>query len=80
MPQVVYIRIPLRQLANGRAKVVASGNDIAELLEGLEATFCGFKEHICDGDEVLIIPVIAGAARPQGQSPGSPSHCQALMV
>ncbi|MFQ6058361.1 MAG: MoaD/ThiS family protein [Anaerolineae bacterium] len=44
----VYIPTPLRRLTNGQARVEAEGKNIAQLIEGLEADFPGFKARICD--------------------------------
>lgn len=48
MAHIVYVPTPLRKLTGGQTKVFASGKDIAELVEDLEANFPGFKERICD--------------------------------
>jgi molybdopterin synthase sulfur carrier subunit len=90
MAIIVYVPTPLRRLTDGQAKVEASGQNVAEAIEELEARFPGFKGRVCDetgeikrfinvfvngeeiralqgratalqdGDEVSIIPAMAG--------------------
>jgi molybdopterin synthase sulfur carrier subunit len=89
MPQV-YLPTPLRRLAQGRARVTATGRTVDEALAALEDQFPGLREQLreptgevrsfinvfvngteirslqgsetplSDGDEVSIIPAMAG--------------------
>jgi len=86
----VRVPTPLQKLTKDQAEVQAAGGNIKELIDGLENSFPGIKERICDengkirrfiniyvneedirfldrdqtklkdGDEVSIIPAIAG--------------------
>lgn len=86
----VRIPTPLQKLTQNKSEVELEGNNIRELIEGLEKNFPGIKERLCDekgnlrrfiniyvneedirflkmdttvlkdGDEVSIIPAIAG--------------------
>jgi molybdopterin synthase sulfur carrier subunit len=86
----VRIPTPLRQLTQGQAVITVEGNNVAELLEAMEAQYAGFKQRLYDdqsnlrrfisvfvntedirnlqgletpvraGDELTIIPAIAG--------------------
>ncbi len=89
----VRIPTPLRKITNDQEEVSATGVNIKEIIENLEANYTGLKERICeddgslrrfvniylndedirfadnlesslkDGDELSIIPAIAGGAR-----------------
>ena len=88
----VRIPTPLRKLTNELDVVTTEGGTLSACIEGLEATFPGLKERICDeqgevrrfvnvyvngedvrflqglatalkpGDEVSIVPAVAGGA------------------
>jgi MoaD family protein len=88
----VYIPAPFRRLAGNRTHVEASGENVAELLEDLEARYPGFRDFLFDeqhqvpvhiniyvnskeistlegtatrlkdGDQVAVIPALAGGA------------------
>lgn len=88
----VRIPSPLRKLTRDQAEVEASGQSIAELINGLESAYPGIKERVCEpdgnvrrfvniyineedirflkgvdsplkeGDEVSIVPAMAGGA------------------
>jgi len=90
MPIIVRVPTPLQKLTQDKAEIKASGANIKELIDNLEASFPGIKDRICDengkvrkfiniyvneedvrflqqdetplknGDEVSIIPAIAG--------------------
>ena len=89
---LVLIPAPLRRYTGGEAKVTASGATVAELLEGLDASYPGIRDRIVEddgeirrfvnvfvngqnvrtldgaataikeGDEVGIVPAMAGGA------------------
>ena len=89
----VRIPTPLRKITNDLEEVEATGANISEIIEDLEANYPGLKERICeddgtlrrfvniylndedirfadnmntalkDGDELSIIPAIAGGRR-----------------
>lgn len=44
----VRIPTPLRKLTNDEAEVDASGSNVREVLDDLEAKFPGLKERLCD--------------------------------
>src|SRR2546428_10065249 len=101
----VYVPTPLRQATGGRSKLTASGRTVKELLDGLERTYPGIRQQLCDetgevrsfinifvngteirqleglstpvqdGDEVSIIPAMAGGAKTtagyRSRDPGS---------
>ena len=48
MPAKVRIPAPLRKLTNDQAVVEVQGNNIQELLAGLEKNYPGLKDRICD--------------------------------
>ena len=90
----VRIPSPLQSLTGHQAEVEATGTNVAEVLDSLEARYPGLKGRICDeegklrrfvnlylndedirflqgeqtplreGDQVSIIPAIAGGRRP----------------
>lgn len=89
----VRIPQPLQKLTQGKEQVEVSGSDVKSVIEGLDKSFPGIKDRICDetgkirrfinvyineedvrflqgdatpikeGDEVSIIPAIAGGAK-----------------
>ncbi len=91
---MVQVRIPtpLRKLTGGQGEVTVAAEDIAALINALEAAYPGLKERLCDeqgelrrfinvyinnedirfqkgmataikdGDEISIVPAIAGGA------------------
>ncbi len=89
MAITVYVPTPYRSLTAGEARVKAVGQDLAEVIGELEASYPGFRERVCedghlkhyvnvyvngeevrsleglatplkDGDDVAIIPALAG--------------------
>src|SRR2546428_4758333 len=44
----VYVPTPLRQATGGRSKLTASGRTVKELLDGLERTYPGIRQQLCD--------------------------------
>ena len=44
----VFIPMPLRRLVNGQSKVKVDGQNIAELVEQLEANYPGFQARLLD--------------------------------
>ncbi|MBI4757772.1 MAG: molybdopterin-synthase adenylyltransferase MoeB [Chloroflexi bacterium] len=48
MPISVYIPTPWRRLTQGLGTVEANAGDIAGLLDALEASYPGLKDHICN--------------------------------
>ena len=92
MAVTVRIPTPLRKLTNEQDIVEGSGETLAEMIDGLESSFPGLKERLCDdtgdlrrfvnvyvngedvrfadgvstklngGDEVSIVPAVAGGA------------------
>ncbi len=44
----VYVPTPLRQATGGRSKLTASGRTVKELLDGLERTYPGLRQQLCD--------------------------------
>ncbi len=91
MAVTVYVPTPYRALTAGEARVRVAGQDVAEALEGLEASYPGFRARVYedgqlkhyvnvyvngeevrsleglrtplkDGDEVAIIPALAGGS------------------
>ena len=46
----VFVPTPLRRLTNGQSKVELPAEDIAGLIQGLEAAYPGFAERILDSD------------------------------
>jgi molybdopterin synthase sulfur carrier subunit len=44
----VLVPTPLQKFTNNEATIEASGGNITELIDGLEASFPGIKEKICD--------------------------------
>lgn len=44
----VFIPTPLRRLTGGQAKVEVAGQDIASLIEALEARYPGFRDRLLD--------------------------------
>ena len=94
MAVTVYVPTPYRTLTEGEARVKVAGQSLAEAIEGLEASYPGFRARIFedgelkhyvnvyvngeearsleglhtplkDGDEVAIIPALAGGSVPQ---------------
>src|SRR3989442_5501283 len=45
---IVYIPTPTRQATGGRSKLTASGRTVKELLDGLERTYPGIRQQLCD--------------------------------
>lgn len=92
MAVAVKIPTPLRGLTKNQDRVQADGSSLAEAINGLDGTFPGLKERLCDeqgelrrfvnvyvngedvrflsglqtplkqGDEVSIVPAVAGGA------------------
>lgn len=48
MPAKIRIPAPLRKLTNDQAVVEIQGKTVQELLAGLEKSYPGLKERICD--------------------------------
>ena len=44
----VRIPTPLRRLTKGEAEVAVDGDNVAAIIDGLEADYPGLKERICD--------------------------------
>src|SRR2546425_8382733 len=44
----VYVPTPLRQATGGRSKLTVSGRTVKELLDGLERTYPGIRQQLCD--------------------------------
>src|SRR2546427_11807449 len=44
----VYVPTPLRQATGGRGKLAASGRTVKQLLDGLERTYPGIRQQLCD--------------------------------
>ena len=44
----VFVPTPLRRLTNGQSKVEVEGQDVAELVEQLEANYPGFQARLLD--------------------------------
>jgi molybdopterin synthase sulfur carrier subunit len=45
---IVKIPTPLRRLTNDQEKVQADGGSLAECISGLDGTYPGLKERLCD--------------------------------
>ncbi len=45
---IIRIPSPLRRYTSGQSKVDITGNNIAELVDGLEAQYPGVKSRLCD--------------------------------
>jgi molybdopterin synthase sulfur carrier subunit len=68
----VRIPQPLQKLTQGKEMVDAEGKSVKDLISDLEKNFPGIRDRICDesgttslkdGDEVSIIPAIAGGSK-----------------
>jgi molybdopterin synthase sulfur carrier subunit len=46
----VFVPTPLRRLTNGQSKVNVPGDNIAGLVEALEALYPGFRDRLLDGN------------------------------
>ena len=44
----VFVPTPLRRFTNGQSKVEVEGQDVAELVEQLEANYPGFQARLLD--------------------------------
>lgn len=48
MPITVRIPTPLRKLTNEQDIVEGNGDTLAQMIDGLEASYPGLKERLCD--------------------------------
>lgn len=51
MPQV-YVPPLMRPLAGNQELVEVEGNNVAEILANLDQAYPGFRERLCDGDQL----------------------------
>lgn len=52
MAVTVYVPTPYRSLTAGEARVKVDGQDLAEAIAGLEASYPGFRARVCEGGEL----------------------------
>ena len=48
----VWIPALMRDLTGGQARVTASGSTVRQVIASLEATYPGFRDRLCQGDDV----------------------------
>jgi sulfur-carrier protein len=65
---VVYIPSLLQTLTDGEEKMIATGDNVRQVIEALEIRFPGIKARLCDGDRLMpsILVVVDGEISHKG--------------